>query len=172
MVHIERISAANLAAYRRVRLAALKDSPLAFGSTFADETKLSDADWDARAKWLDGSRAAGFLAIEDSAACGVALGFIDETNDSEAHLVSMWVAPEKRRFGVGRALVERVVEWARSRDVETVKLMVTSSNDAAIWFYSKLGFTNTGRTEPYPNDAALLEFEMSRTVGGHRKFIA
>jgi ribosomal protein S18 acetylase RimI-like enzyme len=38
--------------------------------------------------------------------------------------------------------------------------MVTSSNEAAIGFYLRLGFHNTGGTQPYPNDAALVEYEM------------
>jgi len=32
-------------------------------------------------------------------------------------------------------------------------------------FYERLGFIRTGRTEPYPNDPALIEYEMSRPVG-------
>jgi len=43
--------------------------------------------------------------------------------------------------------------------------MVTSSNHAAMEFYGRLGFSMTGRTEPYPNDPALMEYEMSRRVG-------
>ena len=42
--------------------------------------------------------------------------------------------------------------------------MVTSNNDAAMRFYESLGFVRTGRTEPYPNDAALVEFEMMRSI--------
>jgi len=42
--------------------------------------------------------------------------------------------------------------------------MVTSNNEPAIRFYERLGFTKTGRTEPYPNDASFFEVEMSRTI--------
>jgi len=42
--------------------------------------------------------------------------------------------------------------------------MVTSNNEPAILFYQRLGFTLTGRTAPYANDPALLEFEMSRPI--------
>ena len=43
-------------------------------------------------------------------------------------------------------------------------LMVTSNNEAALRFYEQLGFNRTGRTEPYPNDPALIEYEMSRQI--------
>ena len=42
--------------------------------------------------------------------------------------------------------------------------MVTSNNDAAIKFYENLGFSFTGRTEPYPNDSNLFEHEMARQI--------
>jgi ribosomal protein S18 acetylase RimI-like enzyme len=64
----------------------------------------------------------------------------------------------------GPELVEAVVDWARGRGVWTLKLMVTSSNESAIRFYQRLGFANTGRVQPYPNDPALAENEMGKAV--------
>ncbi len=48
-----------------------------------------------------------------------------------------------------------------------MRLMVTSNNAAAISFYEQLGFACTGRSEPYPNDAAVVELEMLRRLGAH-----
>jgi hypothetical protein len=31
-------------------------------------------------------------------------------------------------------------------------------------FYERLGFTRTGRTDPYPHNSAVLEYEMSRPI--------
>jgi ribosomal protein S18 acetylase RimI-like enzyme len=42
--------------------------------------------------------------------------------------------------------------------------MVTSNNEPAIRFYERLGFTRTGRTEPYPNDPGVIEYEMLRPI--------
>jgi ribosomal protein S18 acetylase RimI-like enzyme len=42
--------------------------------------------------------------------------------------------------------------------------MVTSDNAPALAFYQRLGFTLTGHTEPYPNDPALIEYQMSRSI--------
>ena len=166
MPRLTPITPANFAAYRDARLRALLDSPAAFGSTFEQQSKLTDDEWRAKAAaWNDGARSAAWLAWDDdntTAARGLIAVFLDEDDPSAAWLVSMWVAPQARRHGVGRLLVEVAADWAASRGVAELRLHVTDSNAAAIAFYERLGFAATGRTEPYPNDPALLEIEMAR----------
>jgi ribosomal protein S18 acetylase RimI-like enzyme len=142
----------------------LQDSPFAFGSTFEKESQLSNADWQRRAAERDGTRSITYLAWDEGQTCGIAAGFIDAENDDSAHLVSVWVAPTHRSQGVGKLLVLGVIDWARTRRVAKLHLMVTSNNDAAVGFYQRLGFEKTGRTEPYPNDSAIVEFEMVATI--------
>ncbi len=77
--------------------------------------------------------------------------FAEEQDAHRAHVVSMWVAPDVRREGVGRRLIDAVVEWAQSRKMREVKLMVTSVNHGAIAFYERMGFGMTG------NDAGVSE---------------
>lgn len=76
----------------------------------------------------------------------------------------MWFAPTHRRLGIGRTLVEAIVAWARTQNVRTLLLLATSNNDGAIKFYQRLGFSLTGKTEPYRNDPALLDYEMRRSI--------
>ncbi|HTC75141.1 MAG TPA: GNAT family N-acetyltransferase [Edaphobacter sp.] len=151
--------------YKAVRLRALQDTPSAFGSTYYRESQFSDADWLQRAANLCTPRSIGYLAHNQDEYCGIAVGFLNEQNPQNAELMSMWVAPEHRRTGTGRLLVVDGIEsWARSRGANTLQLMVTHSNLAAISFYQRLGFTATGRTEPYPNDPTLIEYEMSKPI--------
>jgi ribosomal protein S18 acetylase RimI-like enzyme len=89
---------------------------------------------------------------------------LNEQDSTRAQLVSMWTAPAHRQRGVGRLLVNEVLNWASSRNALTLLLMVTSNNEPAIRFYERLGFTRTGRTEPHPNDPAVFEYEMSQPV--------
>jgi ribosomal protein S18 acetylase RimI-like enzyme len=56
------------------------------------------------------------------------------------------------------------MSWARSRGAAAMVLLVTSNNHAAIAFYEQLGFKRTGRTEPYPNDPNLVEYEMLKAL--------
>jgi ribosomal protein S18 acetylase RimI-like enzyme len=150
--------------YKAVRLRALEDSPSAFGSTYLRESQFTDEEWSTRARNLNGERAVGYLAFDRDEYCGIAVCFLDEQDLLKADLISMWVAPEYRRSGVGRLLVDAIATWVSDRGAQNLQLMVTSSNHAAMAFYKRNGFAMTGRTEPYPNDPALIEYEMSRAV--------
>lgn len=158
------ISPLNVMQFKGVRLAALRDSPTAFGSTYTKEAKLTDADWVARSQRWGGESGIGFLAIDREQCVGLLLCALHETDASRAEAISMWVAPTHRRLGVGRMLIDAIVDWCCGKDVRLLTLMVTSSNAAAIAFYQRSGFLMTGRTAPYPNDPALFEYEMARDI--------
>jgi ribosomal protein S18 acetylase RimI-like enzyme len=151
-------------AYKEVRLRALQDTPSAFGSTYLRESQFSEGDWNLRVANFSGERGMGYLAFANDAYGGIAGCFLREDDLSKADLVSMWVAPDLRRAGVGRLLVDAIEAWAREKGAQTLLLMVTSKNDAAMDFYRRLGFSMTGRTEPYPNDPELVEYEMAKAL--------
>jgi ribosomal protein S18 acetylase RimI-like enzyme len=110
-------------------------------------------------------KAVRLRALQDAPhACGIAGSFLDQHDETRAHLISMWTAPTHRHRGIGRLLVNHVLNWARGHNTLILQLMVTSNNDPAIRFYQRLGFTPTGRTVPYPNDPAVIEYEMSRPI--------
>jgi len=164
MPNLERITTENVAAFKTMRLCSLEDSPSAFGSTYAREAAFSDSEWVTRAANMNGERKIGYLAMNNGAGCGIAAGFLHEQDSTKAQLVSMWVAPAYRRTGLGRMLVAAIKEWALSRGVRTLLLMVTNCNVGAIVFYKRIGFSMTGRTEPYPNDPTLTEYEMAASI--------
>jgi ribosomal protein S18 acetylase RimI-like enzyme len=164
MVAIEPITWLNVLLFKEVRLRALEDSPGAFDSTYGKESQFADSEWMQRVEQWNGMSGAGFLAMDAGTACGIAGSFLDQNDPTRAHLISMWTAPTHRNRGIGRLLVNEVLNWARGRNARALQLMVTSNNEQAIRFYHRLGFTQTGRTEPYPNDPAVVEYEMSRPI--------
>ena len=164
MISLLPITPKHAMIFKAVRLRALQESPSAFGSNYAKEVQLTDGDWMERTLRWNGEQGIGFLAMDDGTPCGMVGSFLDEHDPTRADLISMWTADTHRNQGIGRTLVEAVVDWARQRGAGTVLLMVTSNNKSAIAFYERLGFSKTGRTEPYPNDAALFEYEMSRSI--------
>lgn len=164
MIAIEPITPLNVSSFKDVRLRALQEAPYAFGSTYAREVQFDHAEWARRVERWNGERGVGFIAMDGATACGIAGSLLDENNPTRAHLVSMWTAPTHRQLGIGRLLVDAVLGWARTRNVHTLLLMVTSNNDPAIRFYERLAFTKTGRTEPYPNDPNIFEYEMSQPI--------
>lgn len=164
MVSLHQITPSLASDYKAVRLRALLDTPSAFGSTYVSESQFSDADWQQRAANLYTPRSIGYLAHYLDEYCGLATAFLNEQPPKYAELVGMWVAPEHRRTGTARLLVEAIESWARTAGARTLQLMVTSNNLAAIAFYQRLGFSTTGRTAPYPNDPAVIEYEMSKPI--------
>lgn len=150
--------------YKVVRLRALQDSPTSFGSTWLRESQLTDEEWIARAENLIGERATGYLAFRDGRYVGLALCLPDEEEPRKGQLISMWVAPEARRQGVGKQLIDAIETWAAARGFSVLQLMVTSVNHSSSEFYKRLGFSLTGKVEPYPNDSAIEEYEMAKAL--------
>jgi ribosomal protein S18 acetylase RimI-like enzyme len=164
VIVIKPVTPLNTSVFKAVRLRALQDTPHAFGSTYAKESQFPDSEWLARVERMNGETGSGFLALDGETACGIVGSFLDQNDPTQAHVISMWTAPTHRQQGIGRLLVNEVLKWARGRNARSLVLMVTSNNESAICFYQRVGFTRTGRTEPYPNDPAIVEYEMSRPI--------
>lgn len=163
MVAIERITPQTALVFRDVRLRALLDAPTAFSSTYAKESRFSDEEWMKRSVRWSSDGSAIFLALDGDIGCGI-IGAFEEDNAQRAQVISMWVDPGFRRGGVGKGMMDAVVDWARSRAVRELRLMVTSVNQGAIAFYQRMGFRLTGKTAVYPNDPTITEFEMALTL--------
>ena len=160
MPTLEQLSLRLIKEFKTVRLRALEDTPSAFGSTYLKESQLSDEDWLKRVTTWNGKRAVCYLGMDKSEPCGIIAGYFDKADPRRAYVASMWVAPAHRRTGLGTMLMDAVQLWARSQGAGELRLMVTSSNSIATAFYQRLGYAFTGNTEPYPNDPALVEYEM------------
>src|SRR5271165_4246190 len=101
MPTLEPLSPQLLEEFKTVRLRALKDTPTAFGSTYAKESGLSDGDWLKRVNTWNGDAAVCYIAMDEGAPCGIIAGYFDKDDPRRAHVVSMWVAPTHRRTGLG-----------------------------------------------------------------------
>jgi ribosomal protein S18 acetylase RimI-like enzyme len=155
--------------FRDVRLRALEDAPGAFSSTYAKESQLSDEEWMSRTERWNGNDAILYLAIDDedvNNACGIVACHSEESAGiPRGHVISMWVDPAYRHTGVGGLLIDALRKWAKSIGLRELALMVTSVNEGAIEFYRRMGFRMSGKTGPYPNDPAVIEYEMLLPLG-------
>jgi GNAT superfamily N-acetyltransferase len=80
-----------------------------------------------------------------------------------ARLEYLWVAADRRREGVGRQLVEAVIDEARARGCSTI--IVATHSFQAPGFYEALGFVEAGRTTDTPLGYDEIVYQMR--LDGH-----
>ena len=139
-IELRRLSPEDAALFREIRLEGLRRDPDAFGSTVEVESAQPLSIF---AERLD--RSTVFGAFCGPELVGVA-GFVVQPGPKHAHkglLWGMYVRPGARQTGIGRKLVETIIEHARSR-VELIQLSVVSDNHAARRLYASLGFEEYG----------------------------
>lgn len=106
------------------------------------------ANW-SRESYLELLRESGALGLvwEDS---GAVAGFlIGRVVADQAELLNLAIQENRRRRGGATALLLSALENFRARGAQSVYLEVRQSNDAAIAFYLKHGFTISGRRRAY-----------------------
>ena len=128
--------------YQEVRLTALKVNPEAFGSTFEREVKFTLEMVAERLKPTKEKFVLG--AFNDHHSLVGMVTFMRETGMKTLHkgnIFGMYVAPEARGQGVGKALLLEVISMAKKCDgLEQINLTVVSNNDAAKRLYESVGF--------------------------------
>jgi GNAT superfamily N-acetyltransferase len=144
---------------REIRLQALREAPVAFGSTYEREVGRTTADWQ---RWM--SPGVAFVLYEPAGARGMVAGVHDETDPAVVHLMAMWVHPKIRGSGGADELVAAVISWAQSEDAKLVRLKVIQGNDRARCFYERMGFRSTGHENLRERDG-LIEVQMERLIG-------
>ena len=154
---VRRMSEDDWAQVREIRLAALQDSPTAFASTYGREAAFDEATWRSRTR-----TAAWFLAYEGTRAVGLVAGIHEEGGSAgERHVVSFWVAPDRRGRGVAGALLDAVTDWAREQGADVVTLWVVEGNEAATRLYLRHGFQLTGERQPVPGSVSAIESKLA-----------
>jgi ribosomal-protein-alanine N-acetyltransferase len=80
----------------------------------------------------------------------------------ELHVLNIATHVERRRRGIGRALLNEVVQYGRRRRVRHVLLEVRRSNHPAIALYRRVGFFAMGvRARYYPDDEDAVEMVLA-----------
>ncbi len=90
----------------------------------------------------------------------------------ELHITNIAVHPTRRRQGVGRVLLQGVLEDARERRLRLVVLEVRPSNTEARTLYEGFGFRVIGRRRGYyydtGEDALVMEADLQTSQPGTR----
>jgi ribosomal protein S18 acetylase RimI-like enzyme len=94
----------------------------------------------------------GTLLIARDADSGVPVGyalatfgFDIEFGGRDAFITELFVAPQARGRGVGRALLDATVRELRTQGIEAIHLMVRPENEQAKSLYERVGFRASSR---------------------------
>jgi ribosomal protein S18 acetylase RimI-like enzyme len=141
MIRIREMRAHDWRAFRELRLQALREAPYAYSSTLAQW----QGDGDTEERWRGRLTDVPFNVIAhlDDAAAGIVSG-TSPSPEGVVEIISLWVAPFARGRGVGDALIEAVVRWARGNRARAVALAVVPGNEPAIELYRRHGFASNG----------------------------
>jgi len=141
MISVRRLQVGEGELYKRVRLAALREAPFAFSTTYESALQRSPESWceqaDASAQ---GSDRATFIAFSDEAPIGMAAFYRDQERADTGEVLQVWVVPEYRGKGVAEALMDAIFLWARKNGFRRVLAGVMRGNQRALNFYLKYGF--------------------------------
>lgn len=150
-MHISRLTPTHAAEYRALMLRAYADEPDAFTATVSEREPLPLQWWTSRVSDDPDASELVLGAFLDARLVGVA-GLRFERRERTRHkatLFGMYVLPPFRSRGIARALIEAVLEHARSTPgTRVVQLTVMETNAPARRLYASCGFRPFG-TEPF-----------------------
>lgn len=164
-VHVRRLAPAEVALHRSLRLRALEDSPDSFGETLAEAAAQPLEHWVALT-WAvtEPSVQVMLLAVAGDDVIGSAYGLLDRERPDGGRVGGMWVDPAWRRRGVGRTLLEGVLDWARGRGLGRLGLWAPAHSPAALALYARAGFRETGERRPIPTNPSRWIVAMERQL--------
>ena len=139
-IEIRRLLASDVQDFLKIRLAALADTPDAFGSTELEERSRP---LEAQAERVASSHLFGGYCGTEIVAMAAITPYSTTKERHKGYLWGVFIAPVHRGKGLGDALLSTVLASARS-DVEQVMLSVLEDNHAAIALYERHGFRRYG----------------------------
>jgi ribosomal protein S18 acetylase RimI-like enzyme len=163
-LRVRRVRLGDAEALYEVRLRSLATDPTAFLTTRDQEAARGLDVWKERAeRAAHGGIAATFLAWDGDAAVGLVVAN-PSVEAGTTELLGMWVAPEARRDGVGRELVEAALAWAAESGYAHAVLDVARGNEGAPEFYEALGFEFTGEESEPLGERGVVVRSMRRRL--------
>ena len=146
---------------RALRLAALKDTPDAFGAKYEDEAEKPISDWQNRLKntnWC--------FVVADGVDIGLlAVDRAEKDRNSDCWLSSWWIRDEFRGSGIPKLMLNWLEQLCIEKKWEKIGLGVWPDNLRAISAYKKLGFTEAEKLLPSRSIPGLMYLAMYKNVG-------
>lgn len=141
-IEVRRLRADEAAVFKALRLEALTLEPASYASSLSDWAGLSEQDWVDRLE-----DAAVHAVFRDGEPVGL-MGVMRQKSSKMKHramLVMVYVRAGERGRGTAKALLQAMLDHARTTGVRQIELLASAENDAALGFYRREGFSEIGR---------------------------
>jgi ribosomal protein S18 acetylase RimI-like enzyme len=162
MVTIQQLSEHRWPEYRALRLEALKQDPIAFGSSFEEEAQFSQDEWKRRLQ-------NAVFAVDGDVPVGLIVRVRKKQKNTQhiLHIFSVYVKVSHRTQGIGKKLLDYVIaEAKRDQTLKKLQLMVNPLQKDAVRLYEQAGFTIVGtlRAEMQVNGVFYDELMMEKLL--------
>ena len=146
---------------RALRLAALKDTPDAFGAKYEDEVNKPISEWQDRLK-----NTYGCFAVADGVDVGLlAVDRAEQDRNSDCWLSSWWLSEDFRGSGIPKLMLNWVEQLCIENNWKRIGLGVWPENLRARAAYKKLGFTEAEKLLPSRSIPGQMYLAMYRNIG-------
>lgn len=154
-ITIKRLIEDDWREFSRIRLTALKTDPQVFGSNYARESPMTEAEWREPLRAADN---AIFLICDGATPIGMTCVSIDRDDPTgkTARLWGSWLAPHARGRGLSNLMYQTRINWAKEQPgVEKIIVSHRASNVASKYANQKHGFVFTHKNERVWTDGTV-----------------
>jgi RimJ/RimL family protein N-acetyltransferase len=163
---VRRVTLADTAMARALRLEMLADAPLAFIERLDEAAAKPHHTFRTMiAERSEGDDAAIFVAAADGRLIGQAGGWTPPGTSGVTVIFAVYLTPAWRRTGLLDRLVDAVAAWSLAAGRPVLELEVVAGNHRAVRAYERLGFVDTGERTRHPRIPILTELRMRRADG-------
>lgn len=123
------------------------------------DSVISDGDLDDVADWY-GRRNGIFEVLEDSSGALVGCCGAYARSAAVCELRRLYLAYKVRHRGLGRVLLDRVLDWARNQGFQTMELFTAPVLKEAVQLYERYGFARQTQQTESGDSACDLHFSL------------
>lgn len=157
---VERLGEDEWQRLRDLRIQALTEDGSVFASSLAREGGFRESHWRMRL-----TSSPWFVAVHEGRDAGLVSAISEPgAGPDDRHVVALWVRADLRGRGVGTALLDAAVDWARADGATTVSIWLVEDNEPAAALYRSHGFAPTSVSMPLPRDPARTEHRWERAL--------
>ena len=123
-IKIKKLDKSDWKQYKEIRLEALKNDPSAFGSSYYEESKRNDEDWQKKFENIGSAESNKFYYAAQIEEKFVAIGGAFQDENKEWNIIAIYTKPDNRGIGIGAKLLTRIINELKTRKIFKVFLKV------------------------------------------------